>query len=162
MIQIRGDKMGLKRQYIDDFFKSLKMKEDCIKGSCHGLYLKEAIVQFLEGENKKNAMDVYVTFFDSYKAMHGKNNFIDLLDILKSYEENAATLIDKQRDHYVHSVNVFLLGLAVYSQNQSFRKIIKEDPIHKASPYTFCWTNSMKRCCDEVWTTAADDEDAVR
>lgn len=49
------------------------------------------------------------------------NTFLDLLDMMRSYEESAATLTAKQRDHYVHSVNVFLLGLAVYSQNKKYR-----------------------------------------
>ena len=55
----------------------------------------------------------------------GEEGFSDLLDTLKSYEENAATLLDKQRDHYVHSVNVFLLGLAVYAVNPRYREVFR-------------------------------------
>ncbi len=119
--------MGLKRQYIDQFFRTFKMNGENIKGSDYGYCLKEAIIQFLESSSKKTAMDVYVSFFDSYKIMQGNTNFVDLLDVLKNYEENAATLIDKQRDHFVHSVNVFLLGLGIYSQNNLFREIIKKE-----------------------------------
>ncbi|MFA5523144.1 MAG: RyR domain-containing protein [Tissierellales bacterium] len=117
--------MGLKKEYVIDFFK---LRKETRKANDYEIYLKEAIANFLKDENKETAFDVYVTFFDSYKILlQGKKNFIDLLDVLKSYEENAATLIDKQRDHYVHSVNVFVLGLAIYAQNKNLRTIIEED-----------------------------------
>ena len=51
---------------------------------------------------------------------------MDLLDVLSAYEERAATLIEKQRDHYIHSVNVFILGLCVYIRNRKYREIFKE------------------------------------
>lgn len=117
--------MGLKKEYVEGFFKSSYEER---KVNDYEIYLKRAILDFLEDESKETAFDVYVTFFDSFKMMtQGSKNFIDLLDVLKSYEENAATLIDKQRDHYVHSVNVFALGLAIYAQNKNFRAIIEED-----------------------------------
>ena len=64
-----------------------------------------------------------MAFFDSYRIkLEGSTNpFIDLLDMLRAYEERAATLIEKQRDHYIHSVNVFILGLCIYSQNKNYR-----------------------------------------
>ena len=116
--------MGLNKQYIEDFFKQFKS----IKSSSYmELYLKEAIMNFIKEEDKTSAFDVYTEFFDSCKIMaKGNANIIDLFDVLKYYEENASVLLDKQRDHYVHSVNVFLLGLSIYSQNENFRKIIKQ------------------------------------
>lgn len=117
--------MGLNSRYFEDFFKLYKVKKS---GSGFNYYLKESINSFIENENKDNAFDVYINFFDNYKmAMAGDKNLIDLLDVLRYYEENAAVLVDKQRDHYVHSVNVFLLGLAIYSQNKKFRNIIEND-----------------------------------
>ena len=117
--------MGLNKQYIEDFFSQFKNKK---RTNYMELYLKEAILKFVKEENKTNAFDVYTEFFDSCKIMaKGNANIIDLFDVLKYYEENAAVLLDKQRDHYVHSVNVFLLGLSIYSQNENFRKIINLD-----------------------------------
>jgi len=77
----------------------------------------------LKNETKETAFSVYRSFFDTYRiTLEGKTNpFIDLLDVLLSYEEQASTLIDKQRDHYVHSVNVYILGLCIYTQNVNFR-----------------------------------------
>ena len=91
-------------------------------GNHYLVYMAEALKAFAERDTKERAYEVYATFLDCYKSsLCGDANFIDLLDTLRSYEENAALLIDKQRDHYVHSVNVFLLGLSIYQQNAPFR-----------------------------------------
>ena len=110
-------------QYSNHFFDKLEVFEDISRGHCYKAYLRQAVLEFLEDETKETAFAVYRSFFDSYRiTLEGESNpFIDLLDVLLSYEERASTLIDKQRDHYVHSVNVFILGLSIYSQNSNFR-----------------------------------------
>ncbi len=110
-------------QYSNHFFDDLEIFEDLSRGHSYKAYLRQAVLEFLEDETKESAFAVYRTFFDSYRiTLEGKSNpFIDLLDVLLSYEERASTLIDKQRDHYVHSVNVFILGLCIYSQNVNFQ-----------------------------------------
>lgn len=108
---------------ISKFFRSFQMKEDKENSHSYGIYMKEALQAFAERDNKETAGEVYETFLDCYKQLLGGNdNFVDLLDILRGYEENAALLIDKQRDHYVHSVNVFLLGIRIWQRNPAFRK----------------------------------------
>lgn len=109
--------------FINQFFDELEVFEDISRGHSYKAYLRQSALEFLEGETKTTAFEVYRSFFDSYRIkLEGQSNpFIDLLDVLLSYEERASTLIDKQRDHYVHSVNVFLLGLSIYAQNQNFR-----------------------------------------
>jgi len=111
------------QKYSNHFFDQLEVFEDLERGHNYKAYLQQAVLEFLENETKETAFAVYRTFFDSYRiTLEGESNpFIDLLDVLLSYEERAATLIDKQRDHYVHSVNVFILGLSIYSQNATFR-----------------------------------------
>lgn len=111
-------------QYTDVFFDNLEMFEDKSRGHSYKAYLRQAVHEFLEFESKETAFGVYRSFFDSYRiTLEGQSNpFIDLLDVLLSYEERASTLIDKQRDHYVHSVNVFLLGLSIYAQNANYRE----------------------------------------
>jgi len=105
------------------FFDELEVFEDLARGHNYKAYLRQAILEFLEDETKETAFAVYRLFFDSYRiTLDGESNpFIDLLDVLLNYEERASTLIDKQRDHYVHSVNVFILGLSIYTQNANFR-----------------------------------------
>lgn len=111
------------RKYIERFFDELEMFEDTERGHCYKIFMRQAIREFLDNETKETAFAVYRAFFDSYRiTLKGSSNpFIDLLDVLKSYEENAAVLIDRQRDHYIHSVNVFLLGLCIYVSNTKFR-----------------------------------------
>ncbi|NCB42643.1 MAG: hypothetical protein EOM59_08490 [Clostridia bacterium] len=128
------------KEYSDSFLDQLEMFEDTSRGHCYKSYIRQAIAEFLEYGTKDTAFAVYRTFFDSYRiTLPGASNpFIDLLDVLKSYEENAATLIAKQRDHYVHSVNVFILGLCVYARNRSFREAFDTTNMDKSIyPYSY-------------------------
>lgn len=110
--------------YVTEFFEDLEVYEDIARGHYCRVLMKQAVLEFLQNENKKNAFAVYRAFFDSYRIALGdgeSNAFIDLLDALKDYEEHAAVLIRRQRDHYIHSVNVFILGLCIYMGNECFR-----------------------------------------
>ncbi len=126
--------MNKLQNYANDFFNNLEVFEDIARGHNYKAYMRQAILEFLDNETKETAFAVYQTFFDSYRiTLAGDANpFIDLLDVLKGYEENAATLIDKQRDHYIHSVNVFILGLCVYSQNNNFRQAFAKANMNKS------------------------------
>lgn len=109
--------------YTEEFFKKYYNKKAGNSIDIFVKYLQEAINEFLVEESKDNAFMVYENFFDCYKLkIKDKKNFVDLLDVLKDFEENAAILTDKQRDHYIHSVNVFLIGLSVYAMNSKFEE----------------------------------------
>lgn len=127
-------------KYSNLFFDDLEVFEDLARGHSFKAYLTQAVREFLGFESKETAFGVYRSFFDSYRiTLEGRSNpFIDLLDVLLSYEERASTLIDKQRDHYVHSVNVFLLGLSFYSQNASYRAAFEAVNLDKKDyPYSY-------------------------
>ena len=102
-------------------------------------YLCESINNFLADENVSTAYEVYSTFFDIYKLTddNGKS-FIDLLDVLHAYEENAAIMNEKQRDHYIHSVNVFVLGLSIFAKNKAFAKTVQNKFASEKTSYVFC------------------------
>lgn len=109
--------------YTEEFFKKYFDKKAGNSIDIFVKYLQEAINEFLGEESKDKAFMVYENFFDCYKLkIKDKKNFVDLLDVLKDFEENAAILTDKQRDHYIHSVNVFLIGLSVYAMNRKFEE----------------------------------------
>ena len=133
--------MNNTRNYVEQFFAELEVYEDIQNGHNYKSFLRQAIYEFLDNETKDTAFAVYQAFFDSYriKLSSDKNPFIDLLDILKSYEENAATLIDKQRDHYIHSVNVFILGLCFYTKNSNFQKAFNKKNLDK-NEYPYAYT----------------------
>lgn len=127
-------------KYLKTFFDELEVFEDLSRGHNYKVYLHQAILEFLENETKQKAFDVYKSFFDSYRiTLPGESNpFIDLLDVLRSYEENAATLIAKQRDHYIHSVNVFILGLSIYAKNTNYRAAFDTTNMDKTNyPYSY-------------------------
>ena len=127
-------------KYSNHFFDELEVFEDISRGHSYKAYLRQSVIEFLERETKDTAFGVYRSFFDSYRiTLEGKTNpFIDLLDVLLNYEERASTLIDKQRDHYVQSVNVFILGLCFYSQNANFRAAFDAVNLDKSN-YTFSY-----------------------
>lgn len=127
-------------KYIDEFFGELEVFEDMARGHSYKVYMHQAVLAFLENETKETALAVYEAFFDSYRIkLEGETNpFVDLLDVLRGYEENAAALIDKQRDHYIHSVNVFILGLCIYGQNAGYREAFAAACLNKAEyPYSY-------------------------
>jgi hypothetical protein len=128
------------KKYLDDFFNELNLYDDYHNGHNYKGILKAGIDVFLEEENLYTAYEIYQTFFMIYQItpeskidekitdesiVSEPNTILDLVKIMKDYEVNTGDLIEKQRDHFVHSVNVFLLGLAIYSQNKKYRDIFK-------------------------------------
>lgn len=129
------------KQYVDDFFNGLELYDDYKNGHKYKRLLTSAIDVFLEYESNYTAFEVYQAFFMIYQIIPGDkseekksksklvsepNTLLDLVDIMKDYEQKTGDLIERQRDHFIHSVNVFLLGLAVYSQNKHYRKVFRE------------------------------------
>jgi len=112
-------------KYIDKFFDQLEVYEDLERGQNYKSYIKSSIDVFLKDETRDNAFGVYKAFFDIYRiALPGETNpFADIILLLEEYEKTAGTLIDSQRDHFIHSVNVFLSGLSIYIQNAKYREI---------------------------------------
>jgi hypothetical protein len=132
--------MNVMRDYVTKFFDELEVFEDIERKHMYKIFMRQAVYEFLENETKDNAFAVYRAFFDSYRiTLKGSSNpFIDLLDVLKNYEEHAAVLIDRQRDHYIHSVNVFILGLCIFVGNANFRSAVEQTVMdRKEYPYSY-------------------------
>ena len=110
--------------YVNAFFEDLEIYEDTACGHSYKAFISGSLREFLGNENRENAINVYRTFFDCYRiCIAGQANpFSDIVDILLKYEDTAATLIEKQRDHVVHSVNVFITGLCIYAACAAYRK----------------------------------------
>lgn len=107
---------------VNHFFSSMH-NESNITGSSELVpMLEQSIITFIESETKTNAYDVYRSYFDIYCSFVSEENMVmlDLLDVMKAFEENASTLTERQRDHFVHSVNVFILGLCVFTSNKNY------------------------------------------
>lgn len=134
--------------YITNFFKELELYDDYKNGHRYKDLLEASIIRFLESENEYTAYEIYENFFMIYqitdedkseektsKSTHGSesNALLKLVNAMKDYEENTGDLIEKQRDHFIHSVNVFILGLAIYSTNKKYRDTFQTYVIN--SPY---------------------------
>lgn len=133
-------------EYVNKFFEELQISSDN-NNTAQKEALEQSILAFLADETKDTAFDVYKIFFGTYriKLKGSKNPFLDLLDMLSTYEERAATLINKQRDHYIHSLNVFILGISVYAQNKKYREIFKK------SVYENVYTEKYKTDYEEFF-----------
>ena len=128
------------KKYIDKFFFFFLLYDDYKNGHYYKDLLKAGIDAFLEYENSYTAYEIYRTFFMIYQITSGDkseeskspisisrepNSLLDLVQIMKKYEENTGDLIERQRDHFIHSVNVFLLGLSIYAKNSRYREYFK-------------------------------------
>lgn len=127
-------------KYVDNFFDNLELYDDYKYGHYYKDLLKAGIDAFFEHESSYTAYEVYRSFFmiyqitEEYKSENTEgpvniekepNVLLNLVKTMKKYEESTGELIDKQRDHVIHSVNVFLLGLAIYAQNTRYREYFK-------------------------------------
>ena len=135
--------------YIEDFFNEFELYDDYMNGHKYKDLLEASIIRFLEFESTYTAHEIYENFFMIYqiteedkseeknniKSTHisESNTLLKLVNVMKDYEENTGDLIEKQRDHFIHSVNVFILGLAIYSSNPNYRKTFEK--YVKNSPY---------------------------
>ena len=138
---------GNLKKYVDDFFDMVELYDDR-KGHNYKDLLQAAVNIFLQNENEYTAYQIYEAFFMIYqitsedkseteigqiKMNDEPNTLLDLVKIMKEYEKRTGPLVDKQRDHFIHSVNVFILGLAIYSQNSHYREMFRQ--YVKKSPY---------------------------
>ncbi|WP_407424556.1 RyR domain-containing protein [Methanobrevibacter sp.] len=138
MGEIKNDNL---KSYIDEFFDDLELYDDYNNGHNYKDLLKTGIDVFLDYESDYTANEIYQTFFmiyqitpedkshassDKSKIISEPNTLLDLVKIMKKYEDNTGELIERQRDHFIHSVNVFLLGLAIYARNKNYRRIFKK------------------------------------
>ena len=134
-VEIKGSKNENLTKYVSQFFEILKINDDIVNKHFYKHYMKEAVLDFLNDESQEKANDIYKLFFKIYQITNmrvskqktyelGKtepNYILNLLDTLRKYEESAESLIERDIDIYIHSVNVFILGLAIYAKNEKFR-----------------------------------------
>lgn len=83
------------------------------------LCLENAVDRFLKSRKKEDAFDVYFCYLEMFVGDYEKTR--RMIELLSEYEANGSGLLMKHRDHYVHSVYVFVLGLAVFGSNKVFR-----------------------------------------
>lgn len=76
------------------------------------LCLARSIECFMESGEREDAFDVYFCFLEMFWG--GYSSSRRMIELLSEYESTASTILMSHRDHYSHSVYVFLLGLAMF------------------------------------------------
>lgn len=94
----------------------------------HALFhLKHTILDFLREEKKETAQKVYQAVFYILGLPEEDDRSVHLTDALKAYEEHAGAIMGNQREHFVHSVNVYLLGLSIYQGNERLQALFRQE-----------------------------------
>lgn len=88
------------------------------------LCMENAIDRFLKSGKKEDAFDVYFCYLEMFVGDYQKTR--RMIELLSEYEANGSGLLLKHRDHYSHSVYVFVLGLAIYESNTKYRAEYKK------------------------------------
>lgn len=83
------------------------------------LCFENAIERFLKSGKKEDAFDVYFCYLEMFVGNYEKTR--RMIELLSEFEANGSGLLMKHRDHYSHSVYVFILGLAIYQSNKIYR-----------------------------------------
>ena len=84
------------------------------------LCFENALDRFLKSGRKEDAFDVYFCYLEMFIGKYCDSK--KMIEMLAEFEMNASSLLMKHRDHYSHSVYVFVLGLAIYHNNAKFRE----------------------------------------
>ena len=82
------------------------------------LCMYNAVYAFLKSGSKDDAIDVYNCY--SRRFLKG-DKMQEFINMISSYESNASRLVQSHRDHYSHSAYVFILGMAIYHTNETYR-----------------------------------------
>ena len=124
---------------------------DFLCGCCESLFgmftplegggkLKTTLIRFLETHSSESARAVYSAFLGIYR-MPGLER---LLTSMAAYEDKTARLLKRHRDHYTHSINTYILGLAVYVSHEPFRRIVDQglkypDAYQNSEEFIYRW-----------------------
>ena len=88
------------------------------------LCLEKAIHRFMTTGSTTDAFDVYFCYMEMFIGNYKDSK--KMIEMLAEFESNASSLLMKHRDHYSHSVYVFILGLAIFQCIPAFRECYKK------------------------------------
>lgn len=109
---------------IENFFGELEIYEDIHNGQKYKKNIFNSIKEFLENKTINNAEEVYKNFFEAYWIgiqEKSENPFLEILNKMHEYEKYGGKIVTKQRDHFMHSVEVFILGIAIFYNNKKMQ-----------------------------------------
>ncbi|MDF2700967.1 MAG: hypothetical protein K0Q49_2531 [Haloplasmataceae bacterium] len=114
-------------KYCEQFFDELELYEDISNNKTLKKDFLHAVINFLnDSMSTEKALKVYEVFSRSYWMINNDDSIIRMITEMKVFEENAGVLTEKQRDHFIHSINTFLLGVAIYISNSKYQAHFNE------------------------------------
>lgn len=124
-------------KYIFEFFNELEVWEDINNNTMHKEKIINSIKEFMDKPNTETALNVYKNFFNTYwiGIQNEKNPFIELIEKMRDYEVNSGQLMKKQRDHYFHSIYVFILGICIFQVSKKYKKAFDKIILNKNNYY---------------------------
>ena len=111
-------------------------------------FFERALRDFILNPSVMNAESVYSYFLELYRLEQtGGKPLADMMDVMHTYETNASVFTEKHRDHYVHSVSVFVLGLVIYQSCPSVSSAFssrygKGSFTSETGSFLFTWGNA--------------------
>lgn len=103
------------------------------------LSFETALGRFLKSGSREDAFDIYYCYCEIFKPFgSGYNSIGLLLEMLSEHETNASSLLMKHRDHYSHSVYVFLIGLSIYRNHAEFHAAYNKQYELEDGPQAAC------------------------
>ena len=88
------------------------------------LCFARAMERFWESGSREDAFDVYFCYMEMFGD--GYSGSRRMIELLSEFESTASTMLMSHRDHYSHSVYVFLLGLAMFDSISVIRNEYKK------------------------------------
>lgn len=124
-IDLKFDLSTIERASLSDFNGRSSGKQQIpynMEKDLDRLSFEMAIGRFLSSGSREDAFDIYYCYCEIFKPFGvGYDSTGLLLEMLSEHEANASSLLMKHRDHYSHSVYVFLIGLAIYKNIPAVR-----------------------------------------
>ena len=107
-------------QNLDEFYK----ESCCSFFAEYSLFerqeqLQNSLIKFSEKQSETAAEEVFGAFLFTYRLP----GLQDIISAMRKFEVLSARLVPIQRDHYIHSVNVFLLGLSIFARSSKLKSI---------------------------------------
>lgn len=88
------------------------------------LCFARAMERFWKSGSREDAFDVYFCYMEMFGD--GYSGSRRMIELLSEFESTASTMLMSHRDHYSHSVYVFLLGLAMFDSISVVRNEYKK------------------------------------
>ena len=105
---------------------------------------REKIVKFLESKTERTMYENGIELARKIGALHRKEFPVNklIIDRLIKYEESVLNILPEHRDHFIHSIFVYLLGIYLYRKSKLFVKPLGENMLK--NDMNFKWLKEQR------------------